>query len=68
MKTLTRRMTPIQQAHAIHREALAALTLFRQAAGRERVAQGRRDVLSYLGKARYNPELRFEESVQVSAH
>lgn len=64
VKTLARHMTPIFQAHAIHREALAALTLFRQAAERERVTERfARDVLSYLGKARYNPELRFEESV-----
>jgi transcriptional regulator with XRE-family HTH domain len=61
VKTLARHMTPIFQAHAIHREALAALTLFRQAAERERVTEEfARDVLSYLRKARYNPELRFE--------
>lgn len=61
VKTLARHMTPIFQAHAIHREALAALTLFRQAAEREQVtAEFARDILSYLGKARYNPELRFE--------
>jgi len=61
VKTLARHMTPIFQAHAIHREALAALTLFRQAAERERVtAEFARDMLSYLHKARFNPELRFE--------
>lgn len=61
VKTLARHMTPIFQAHAIHREALAALTLFRQAAERERVSvEFARDVLSYLRKARYDPELRFE--------
>jgi transcriptional regulator with XRE-family HTH domain len=64
VKTLARHMTPIFQAHAIHREALAALALFRQAAERERVTERfARDVLSYLGKARYNPQLRFEETV-----
>jgi transcriptional regulator with XRE-family HTH domain len=64
VKTLARHMTPIFQTHAIHREALAALTLFRQAAERERVTERfARDLLSYLGKARYNPELRFEEAV-----
>jgi hypothetical protein len=64
VKTLARHMTPIFQAHAIHREALAALALFRQAAEREGVTvEFARDVLSYLRKARYNPELRFEESV-----
>jgi hypothetical protein len=54
-------MAPIFQAHGIHREALAALTLFRQAAERERVtAEFPRDLLGYLRQARNNPELRFE--------
>jgi hypothetical protein len=61
VKTLARHMTPIFRAHAIHREALAALTLFRQAAEREQVtAELAREVLAYLRKARYDPELRFE--------
>lgn len=61
VKTLVRHMTPIFQAHAIHREALAALTLLRQAAEREQVTEAfARELLSYLRKARYNPELRFE--------
>jgi transcriptional regulator with XRE-family HTH domain len=61
VKTLARHMTPIFQAHAIHREALAALTLFRQAAEREQVTQDlARELLAYLRKARHNPELRFE--------
>ncbi len=66
VKTLARHMTPIFQAHAIHREALAALTLFRKAAEREEVTEAfAREVLSYLRKARYNPELRFEGGVAV---
>jgi transcriptional regulator with XRE-family HTH domain/tetratricopeptide (TPR) repeat protein len=66
VKTLARHMTPIFQAHAIHREALAALTLFRRAAEREEVTEAyAREVLSYLRKARYNPELRFEGGVAV---
>jgi hypothetical protein len=61
VKTLARHMTPIFREHAIHREALAALTLFRQAAERERVSEEfAREILSYLRKARNNPELRFE--------
>ncbi len=61
VKTLARHMTPIFQAHAIHREALAALTIFRQAAEREQVTQElARELLAYLRKARLNPELRFE--------
>ena len=64
VKTLARHMTPIFRAHAIHREALAALTLFRQAAEQERVTEAfAREVLSYLRKARYNPELRFEGGI-----
>jgi transcriptional regulator with XRE-family HTH domain len=60
VKTLARHMTPIFQAHAIHREALAALTVFRRAAEQERVTEEfAREVLSYLRKARYNPDLRF---------
>jgi hypothetical protein len=54
-------MTPIFQTQEVHREALAALTLFRQAAERERVtAAFARDVLLYLRKARNAPDLRFE--------
>ncbi len=61
VKTLARHMAPIFRAHAIHREALAVLTLFRRAAEQERVtAEFAREVLSFLRKARYNPELRFE--------
>ncbi len=61
VKTLARHMTPIFQAHAIHREALAALTLFRKAAEREDVTEAfAREVLSYLRKARYSPDLKFE--------
>jgi tetratricopeptide (TPR) repeat protein len=61
VKTLARHMAPIFQAHEVHREALAVLSLFRQAAERERVTEGfAREVLLYLWKARYNPELRFE--------
>lgn len=61
VKTLARHMTPIFQAHSIHREVLAALTIFRRAAEQERVTEElARELLSYLRKARYNPELRFE--------
>jgi transcriptional regulator with XRE-family HTH domain len=61
VKTLARHMTPIFQAHAVHREALAVLTIFRRAAEQERVTvELARELLSYLRRARYNPELRFE--------
>lgn len=62
VKTLARHMAPIFQAQEVHREAVAALTLFRQAAERERVTgEFARDVLLYLRLARHNPELRFVE-------
>ena len=64
VKNLARHMAPIFRSQDVHREAVAALTLFRQAAERERVtAEFTRDVLTYLRKARYNPELRFESRV-----
>lgn len=61
VKSLARHLTPIFQAHAVHREALAALVLFRQAAEREQVTEAfARDLLHYLRRARYDPDLRFE--------
>jgi transcriptional regulator with XRE-family HTH domain len=61
VKTLARHMAPIFQAQDVHREALAALTLFRQAAERERVTEEfAREVLLYLRRARFEPDLRFE--------
>jgi transcriptional regulator with XRE-family HTH domain/tetratricopeptide (TPR) repeat protein len=61
VKTLARHMAPIFQAHVIHREALAALTLFRRAAEQEQVtAAFARELLAYLRKARYYPDLKFE--------
>lgn len=64
VKTLARHMVPIFQARNVHPEVLAALTLFRQAAERERVsAEFARQVLAYLRKARHNPGLHFEGEV-----
>ncbi len=61
VKTLARHMAPIFQAQDVHREALAALTLFRQAAERERVTKEfAQEVLLYLRRARFEPGLRFE--------
>jgi transcriptional regulator with XRE-family HTH domain len=60
VKALARHMAPIFQARNVHREALAALTLFRQAAEKEAVTAAlARDVLAYLWKARCRPELVF---------
>jgi tetratricopeptide (TPR) repeat protein len=61
VKNLARHMTPIFRAQDVHREALAALSLFRQAAERERVTEEfAREVLSFLRKARHHPELHFQ--------
>lgn len=60
VKALARHMVPIFQSQDVHREALAALALFRQAAEAEKATEElARKVLLYLQKARLNPELRF---------
>jgi tetratricopeptide (TPR) repeat protein/DNA-binding XRE family transcriptional regulator len=61
VKALARHMAPIFQTQGVHREALAALTLFRQAAESEKVtADWVRDLLEFLYLARLDPKLRFE--------
>ena len=61
VKALARHMVPIFKANDIHREALAALGLFRQAAEQERAtAELAAQVATYLRKARHDPALRFE--------
>ena len=63
VKTLARHLVPIFKAQAVHREALAALALFRQAAERESVTvELARGLLDYLNRARNDPGLRFEKS------
>lgn len=64
VKSLARHMVPIFRARNVNPEILDALSLFRQAAERERVsAELARKVLAYLRKARHNPGLRFEAEV-----
>ncbi|MFY9826983.1 MAG: helix-turn-helix transcriptional regulator [Thermoanaerobaculia bacterium] len=61
VKTLARNLVPIFKAQQVHREALAALTLFRNAAEKESVTvELARSLLGYLQKARNDPSLRFE--------
>ncbi len=61
VKTLARQMAPIFKAQGVHRGALAALRLFCEAAEKEAAtAELARRVVSYLYRARHNPELRFE--------
>ncbi|HZF13950.1 MAG TPA: helix-turn-helix domain-containing protein [Thermoanaerobaculia bacterium] len=61
VKALAGHMAPIFQANVLHREALAALAYFRQAADREEVTEeltGK--ILTYLTRTRHNPGLRFK--------
>jgi transcriptional regulator with XRE-family HTH domain len=61
VKVLLRQMTPIFQAQAVHREALAALRLFCEAAEAEAVTvELARRLVDYLYRARYDSSLRFE--------
>lgn len=60
VKTLARHMVPVFQSKQVHREALVALSLFRQAAEKETLTvELTRLTLDYLRKARHDPELRF---------
>jgi transcriptional regulator with XRE-family HTH domain len=61
VKALARQLAPLFKAQGVHREALAALTLFRDAAEKERVTvELARRLTDFLRRARYNPDLRFE--------
>lgn len=59
---LAREMLPIFEAQDVHREALAALAVFQQAALQEKATLALAEkVAGYLIQARKNPGLRFEE-------
>jgi tetratricopeptide (TPR) repeat protein len=61
IRSLGRQMLWIFQTQGVHREALAALRLFQEAAERETAtAEMVRELIAYLHRARYDPELRFE--------
>ena len=61
LRRLAEEMLPIFESRDLHREALAALILFRKAAEAEQVTLGlAREIASYLEKARNNPNLKFE--------
>jgi len=61
VRILARQMLWIFRAQGVHREALAALKLFCEAAEREQATVDlARRVAEYLEKARHNPDLRFE--------
>jgi tetratricopeptide (TPR) repeat protein len=61
VKRLAEEMIPIFQAQDVHREALAALRLFQEAARREEVTTEQvRKLVKYLQEARNDPGRRFE--------
>lgn len=63
VKRLASEMLPVFQAQDVHREALAALLLFQQAAHAERVTVAfLESLILYLEAARHNPELPFREN------
>jgi tetratricopeptide (TPR) repeat protein len=61
VRLLTRQLAPIFRAQGMHREVLAALTLFRDAAETESLTlELARRLVAYLHRARHTPNLRFE--------
>lgn len=65
MRQLAQEMLPIFESRDVHREAMAALIIFRQAAEAERATLGLvREVAAFLEKAQTNRKLRFRSSGQ----
>jgi tetratricopeptide (TPR) repeat protein len=61
LRELAGEMVAAFRAHGIHRETLAALGIFQQAAAAEAVTQGMiRELAAYLETSRSRPALRFE--------
>lgn len=61
-KRLAAELIPVFQAREIHREALAALIVFQQAAELEELTAGLiEEIAAYLRQARGNPQLRFRD-------
>jgi tetratricopeptide (TPR) repeat protein len=61
VKDLAEEMAWIFKGEKVHKEALAALTLFREAARMEKArAEWTRRMVKYLYRAQHNPRLRFE--------
>ena len=61
VRQIAEEMLPIFQAQDVHREALAALTLFQEAARKDQLTIERTlEVAAYLREARSEPSLRFE--------
>jgi tetratricopeptide (TPR) repeat protein len=61
VKTLAVHLAPIFKANGVHREALAALALFRKAADQENLTLDFAErLVAFLRKAKNDPELKFE--------
>jgi tetratricopeptide (TPR) repeat protein len=60
IRELVAAMLPVFSSHSIHREALAALVVFREAVVRERLSTKlAQDLAEYLRRAAVQPQLRF---------
>jgi tetratricopeptide (TPR) repeat protein len=63
VRTLAAEMLDVFLSHDIHRQALAALAVFQQAAEVDSATPGLvAEISSYLVRARKNPQLRFEQA------
>jgi hypothetical protein len=61
VKPLTLELTRVFESKGVHREALAALEIFKEAVRREvATAELARKVLRFLFQARHDQDLRFE--------
>lgn len=61
VQVIAEEMLWIFKSQKVHKEALAALTLFCRAAREEEAdAEWTRGLIKYLYRAQYNPSLRFE--------
>lgn len=61
VQTLAAHLAPIFQSNGVHREAMAALTLFRKAAEQQKVTlEMARKLVSWFRKAQHDPNLKFD--------
>lgn len=61
VQTLAAHLTPIFRSNGVHREAMAALTLFRKAAEQQKVTlEMARKLVSWFRKAQHDPSLKFD--------
>jgi hypothetical protein len=67
VKTLAVHMAPIFKSNGVHREALAALTLFRKAADQEKVTLDLAlNLVAFLRRAQHDPNLKFQEELDAA--